>query len=73
MRSPLRAFIVVALSAALLVLFLYNVDLRAVARQIVHANPAWLLLSLLTMFVNLAVRAWRAGIVAAAMQQQEHP
>ena len=59
MRSPLRAVIVVALSAALLVLFLYNVDLRGVARQIVHADPAWLMLSLLTMFVNLALRAWR--------------
>ena len=59
MRSPLRAVIVVALSAALLVLFLYNVDLRAVGRQIVHADPAWLLLSLFTMFLNLAVRAWR--------------
>ena len=59
MRSPLRAVIILALGAALLVLFLYNVDLRAVGRQIAHASPAWLMLSLLTMFANLAIRAWR--------------
>jgi uncharacterized protein (TIRG00374 family) len=59
MRSHLRTFIVLALAAALLVLFLYNVDLRGVLREILHARPSWLLLSLLTMFVNLAVRTWR--------------
>ena len=59
MRSHLRAVIVLALGAALLVFFLYNVDLRGVARQIVHANVLWLAFSLLTMFVNLAIRAWR--------------
>ncbi len=59
MRSHLRAFIVLALGAALLVFFLYNVDLRGVARQIVHANLWWLAFSLLTMLVNLAIRAWR--------------
>ena len=59
MRSHLHALIVLALCAALLVLFLYNVDLRGVAQQIVHARPAWLLLSVLTMVVNLAIRAWR--------------
>lgn len=59
MQSHLRVFIILVLSAALLVLFLYNVDLRGVAAQIVHADPGWLTLSLLTMFVNLAVRAWR--------------
>lgn len=59
MRSPLRALIVLALAAGLLVLFLYNVDLRGVARQIVHADPLWLAFSLLTMIVNLSIRAWR--------------
>jgi hypothetical protein len=38
---------------------LYNVDLRGVAREIVHARFDWLTLSLLTMFANLAIRAWR--------------
>ena len=59
MRSPLRAVLVLAAGAALLVLFLSNVDLRGVARQIAHASPAWIGLSLSTMFVNLAIRAWR--------------
>src|SRR3954469_10796578 len=59
MRSDLRTFIVLALALALLVLFLYNVDLRGVLREIIHAQPEWLALSLVTMFVNLAVRAWR--------------
>ncbi len=59
MRSPLRALIVLALGAALLALFLYNVDLRGVARQIVHADPRWLAFSLATMLVNLAIRSWR--------------
>lgn len=48
-----------ALAAALLGLVLYNVDLRGVAREIVHARFDWLTLSLLTMFANLAIRAWR--------------
>jgi uncharacterized protein (TIRG00374 family) len=59
MRSHLRTFIVLALALGLLVLFLYNVDLRGVLREIIHAQPEWLALSLVTMFVNLAVRAWR--------------
>lgn len=59
MRSHLRAFIVLALAAALLVFFLYNVDLRGVARQIVHADLRWLAFSLMTMVVNLAIRSWR--------------
>ena len=59
MRSHLRTLIVLALAAALLGLVLYNVDLRGVAREIVHARFDWLMLSLLTMFANLAIRAWR--------------
>lgn len=59
MRMHLRAVVVLAAGAALLVLFLYNVDLRGVARQIVHADLAWLALSLVTMMVNLSIRSWR--------------
>jgi len=59
MRSSIRAVIVLIVAAALLMLFLYNVDLRGVAREIVHADLEWLALSLLTMIVNLAIRAWR--------------
>jgi glycosyltransferase 2 family protein len=59
MRSHVRTLIVVALAFALVVLFLYNVDLRGVVDQIVHARPGWLLLSLATMLINMAIRAWR--------------
>jgi glycosyltransferase 2 family protein len=59
MRSHLRTLIVLALAAALLGLVLYNVDLRGVAREIVHARFEWLAFSLATMFINLAIRAWR--------------
>jgi glycosyltransferase 2 family protein len=59
MRSHLRTLIVLTLAVALLALVLYNVDLRGVAREIVHARFEWLVLSLLTMFANLAIRAWR--------------
>lgn len=59
MQSHVRTIVVLAVAASLLVLFLYNVDLRGVVSQIVHAQPGWLTLSLATMFVNLAIRAWR--------------
>jgi uncharacterized protein (TIRG00374 family) len=59
MKSHLRTLIVLALAVSLLGLVLYNVDLRGVAREIVHARFDWLTLSLLTMFANLAIRAWR--------------
>jgi uncharacterized protein (TIRG00374 family) len=59
MRSHLRTLVALALAAGLVVLFLYNVDLRGVAREIVHARLDWLALSLATMFVNVAIRAWR--------------
>jgi uncharacterized protein (TIRG00374 family) len=59
MRSHFRTITVVALAAALVALFFYNVDLRRVASDIVHARPEWLALSLATMFVNLAIRAMR--------------
>src|SRR3954452_1922722 len=59
MRSHARTAIVLIVAAALLALFLYNVDLRGVLSEILHADVQWLLLALATMFVNLAVRAWR--------------
>jgi uncharacterized protein (TIRG00374 family) len=59
MQSHVRTIVVLAVAASLLGLFLYNVDLRGVASQILHADPLWLTLSLITMFANLAIRAWR--------------
>src|SRR5438445_8072566 len=59
MRSHLRTIIVLALAAGLVGLFLYKVDLLRVAAEIARARPEWLALSLATMFVNLAIRAFR--------------
>jgi len=59
MRSHLRTVLVLLVAATLLGLFLYNVNLRGVLREIVRARPEWLALSLVTMFVNLAIRAFR--------------
>jgi glycosyltransferase 2 family protein len=59
MRSHGRTIVVLALAAALLVLFLRNVDLGRVFVDILHARPEWLALSLATAFVNLAIRALR--------------
>ena len=59
MRSHFRTIVVLALAAGLLALFLHNVDLWGVASAIARARPGWLALSLLTMFANLAIRAFR--------------
>ena len=59
MRSHVRTAVVLALVAALLGVFLRNVDLARVGKDIVEARPAWLALSLVTMFMNLAIRALR--------------
>src|SRR5262245_59538059 len=59
MRPHVRTAVVLALVAALLAVFLRNVDLARVGRDIVDAEPAWLTLSLATMFLNLAIRALR--------------
>ena len=48
-----------AVAAALIALFLHNVDLRRVAADILRARPEWLAVSLATMFVNLAIRTLR--------------
>jgi hypothetical protein len=59
MRSTIRTIVVLALAALLVGLFLQNVDLRGVGREILRAEPVWLLLSLASMFSTLALRAWR--------------
>ncbi len=59
MRSSLRTLVVLVLAVGLLALFLYNVDLRRVGSEIANAQPAWLALSVATMLVNLALRAYR--------------
>src|SRR5437870_3140265 len=59
MRSHVRTMLIVALAVALLALFLHNVDVRRVAGEIVHAKPEWLLLSFISVIVNLAIRALR--------------
>jgi hypothetical protein len=59
MRAHIRTIVVVVLALALLGLFLRNVDFGGVAREIVRAHPGWLFLSLVTMILNLVIRAWR--------------
>jgi uncharacterized protein (TIRG00374 family) len=59
MRSHIRTVLVVALAVALLGVFLYNVDVRRAAGEIARARPEWLFLALVTMLVNLALRALR--------------
>lgn len=59
MRSHFRTIVVLALAFALLGVFLYKVDVRGVTGEIIRARPDWLALSLATMFINLAIRAWR--------------
>ena len=59
MRAHIRTIVVVVLALALLGLFLRNVDFIGVAREIVRAHPGWLFLSLLTIVLNLVIRAWR--------------
>ena len=48
-----------ALAVGLLALFLHNVDLWRVAGNLSRARPAWLALSLTTIFVNLSIRSLR--------------
>src|SRR5262245_46384256 len=59
MRSHIRTFIVLALAAGLVALFLRQVDLASVAREIRRAEPFWLAVSLGSMFLNLVVRSLR--------------
>lgn len=48
-----------AVAVGLFVLFLRNVDFWHVLSAIAQARPEWLALCLASMFVNLALRAWR--------------
>jgi uncharacterized protein (TIRG00374 family) len=59
MRSHVRTIVVLGVAVALVALFLHNVDLWGVLNAIARARPEWLALSLLTMIVNLAIRALR--------------
>jgi len=59
MRSHIRTAVVLALAVGLLALFLRNVDVRGVVSEIAHVRPSWLAVSLASMFLNLAIRAWR--------------
>jgi uncharacterized protein (TIRG00374 family) len=59
MRSHLRTIVVLAAAAGLIALFLRNVDYWQVLRAIARARPDWLALSFVSMFVNLALRAYR--------------
>src|SRR5713226_2788371 len=45
MRSTLRTVVVLAVAAVLVVVFLRNVDLWRVVREIARAQPAWLAFS----------------------------
>jgi glycosyltransferase 2 family protein len=59
MRTYVRNVIVLAVAVGLVALFLRNVDLWRVAMDIVRARPEWLVLSVATTFLNLAIRALR--------------
>ena len=59
MRSHIRTVVILALAVGLVALFLHNVDLWGVLSNIARARPEWLALSVLTMFLNLAIRALR--------------
>jgi uncharacterized protein (TIRG00374 family) len=59
MRSHVRNAIVLLVAIALVALFLRNVDLWRVASDIVRARPEWLILSVATTFLNLAIRSLR--------------
>jgi uncharacterized protein (TIRG00374 family) len=59
MRSHVRTIVVLAVALTLIALFLYNVNLWGVITAIGQARPEWLVLSLATAFVSLAIRAMR--------------
>lgn len=59
MRSHARTFIVLVASAALVALFIRNVDLRRVGADILRAHLGWLLFGLAASFLNLVIRAYR--------------
>ena len=59
MRSSIRTAIVLAVAAALVVLFLRNVDLRHVAGEIMRAQLRWLAVSFVAAILSLVIRSLR--------------
>jgi glycosyltransferase 2 family protein len=59
MRSHVRTVVVLLVAAALIALFLRDVDLRRVGNDIVRAEPEWLGIGLALTLVNLAIRSYR--------------
>src|SRR5215831_5105036 len=59
MRSSVRTVIVVAVAAALVVVFLRNVDLRGVVGAIVQARVRWLVISFVAAVLTIVIRALR--------------
>jgi len=59
MRSSIRTVIVVAIAAALVVVFLRNVDLRGVLSAIVRADLRWLVVSLVASILSIVIRSLR--------------
>jgi uncharacterized protein (TIRG00374 family) len=59
MRSSIRTAIVLAVAAALVAVFLRNVDLRHVVGEIMRARVRWLAVSFVTAILSLVIRALR--------------
>ncbi|HKT81448.1 MAG TPA: lysylphosphatidylglycerol synthase transmembrane domain-containing protein [Vicinamibacterales bacterium] len=67
MQRHLRTLVVLSLGAGLVALFLRQVDLATVGREIKNAQPLWLGLSLASMYLNLAIRSMRWQYLLAPM------
>lgn len=59
MRSSIRTVVVVAVAAALVFVFLRNVDLRGVMSAILQARMRWLVVSLVAAVLSIVIRALR--------------
>src|SRR3977135_2027397 len=59
MRSPIRTAIVLAVAAALAVVFLRNVPSRDVDGATAHATVRWVAVSLVTAILSLIIRSLR--------------
>src|SRR5438105_7385118 len=59
MRSPIRTAIVLALAAALIVVFLRNVALRHVGGEILRARIRWPVVAFLASILSLVIRSLR--------------
>jgi uncharacterized protein (TIRG00374 family) len=67
MRSSIRTIVVLAATAALIVLFLRNVDLRQVGADIARAEPAWLASCFASFIAIIAIRARRWQFLLAPL------